>query len=116
MWLNKINRAPCWLWLLDREVVIHCQFILCSNLDLQEHGSNNELPRMNVHYQKSELVLNPICLSDNNHDILMDAASLREGLDYQEEIPDTASESSASNNMEDKDNTESESNDLEEEV
>ena len=72
----------------------------------------NDLPRMNTNYRASILLLNPICLSDKNHDILMDAASLREGLDYDEEIPDSASESSESNNeMDNDDETNSESDD-----
>ncbi len=84
-----------------------CQFVLCPNLDLQERSADNDLPRMNVHYWESVPALNPICLSDENHDILMDAASLREGLDYKEEIPDSASETSASNkDMKEEENTE----------
>ena len=51
-----------------------------------------------------------ICLSDKNHDILMDAASLREGLDYEKEVPDSSSEISADKeDMEEEDGTESES-------
>ncbi len=59
-----------------------CQFVICPNLDLHEVSAKNNLLRMNAHYRESVLALNPICLSDENHDILMDAASLREGLDY----------------------------------
>ena len=66
-----------------------CQFVLCPNLDLQHQSAKNNLPRMNAQYRESVLALNPIHLSDENHDILMDAASLREGLDYKEEIPDS---------------------------
>ena len=55
--------------------------------------------------------MNPIHLSDKNHEILMVAASLREGSDYNEEIPNSASESSASNkDIEEEDNTDNESN------
>ena len=50
-------------------------------------------------------------LSDENHDILMDAASLREGLDYVEEIPDSSSKMSDDNeDMDEDDGSESESN------
>jgi hypothetical protein len=50
-------------------------------------------------------------LSDETHDVLMDAASLREGLDYVEEIPDSSSETSDDNeDMEEDDATESERN------
>jgi hypothetical protein len=52
-----------------------------------------------------------MCLSDETHDILMDAASLREGLDYVEEIPDSSSEiSDDDEETEEEDGTESESN------
>jgi hypothetical protein len=91
---------------------VRCQFLLCPNLDLNEHSAENNLPRMNANYWATILLLNPICLSDKNHDILMDALSLREGLDYDEEIPDSASESSESNNeMDNDDETNSESDD-----
>jgi hypothetical protein len=66
-----------------------CQFVLCPNLDLQQQSAENDLSRMNAQYREGVLALNPIHLSDNNHEILMDAASLREGLDYKEEIPDS---------------------------
>ena len=98
-WLNDIGRAPCWFWLLEKEVVVRCQFVLCPNLDLNENSAENDIPRMNANYRASILLLNPIRLSDKNHDILMDAASLREGLDYDEEIPGSASESRKSVNM-----------------
>ena len=41
--------------------------------------------------------LNPLRLSDDNHDVLMDSASLREGLDYDEVIPFNTLESSDDN-------------------
>ena len=51
-------------------------------------------------------------LSDENHDVLMDAASLREGLDYVEEIPDSSLETTSDDDddMEEDDGTESEIN------
>jgi hypothetical protein len=60
LWLNDINCAPCWFWLLDKEVVMRCQFVICPNLDLQEKSADNNLPRMNVHCWESVLSLNPI--------------------------------------------------------
>jgi hypothetical protein len=91
---------------------VRCQFVLCPNLDPNEHSTENDLPRMNANYRASILFLSPIHLSDKNHDILMDASSLREGLDYDKEIPDSASESSKSNDeMDNDDETNSESND-----
>ncbi len=91
-----------------KAVVVRCQFFLCPNLDLQQQSAEHDLPRMNAQYRKSVLSLNPIHLSDENHDILMDAASLREGLDYEEEIPESASETSASDvDVEEEDDTDS---------
>lgn len=111
-WLNDVGRALCWFWLSEKEVVVRCQFVLCPNLDLKEHSKENDLPRMNANYRASVLLLKPICLSDKNHDFLMDAASLREGVDYDKEIPDSASESSESDDEMDKDDeTNSESDD-----
>ncbi len=89
---------------------MRCRFVLCPNLDLQHQSAKNDLPRMNAQYRESVLALNPINLSDKIHDILMDAASLREGLDYEEEIPDSASETSASDvDIDKEENTDSES-------
>ena len=66
---------------------------------------------MNDQYRQSVLQLNPMRLSDKNHDVLMDVTSLREGLDYVEEIPDSSSETSDDKeDMEEDDGTESESN------
>jgi len=110
LWLNDVDRAPRWFWLSDKEVLVRCQFVLFSNVVLQNHNTDNNLPRMNAQYRQSVLKLNPMRLSDENHDILMDAASLREWLDYVEEIPDSSSETSDDNNMEEDDGTESESN------
>jgi hypothetical protein len=111
LWLNDIDRAPRWFWLSDKEVVVRCQFVLCSNVVLQNHDTDNDLPRMNTQYRQSILQLNPMRLSDETHDVLMDAASLREGLDYVEEIPDSSSETSDDNeDMEEDDATESERN------
>ncbi len=116
LWLNDVNRGPRWFWLSDKEVVVRCQFVLCPNLDLQQQRTENDLPRMNAQYRESVLALNPIHLSDENHDILMDAADLREGLDYEEEIPDSASETSASAvDVEEEDATNSESGESDEE-
>ncbi len=116
LWLNEVIRAPRWFWLSDKEVVVRCQFVICPNLDVHEISAENNLPRMNAHYRESVLVLNPIRLGDENHDTLMDAASLREGLDYEEEIPDSASESSASDeDMEEEVDTDSESDELDNE-
>ncbi len=83
---------------------------------MRQQSAENDLSRMNAQYRESVLALNPIHLSDENHDILVDAASLREGLDYEEEIPDSASETSASNvDGEEEDNTDSESGESDEE-
>ncbi len=66
---------------------------------------------MNAQYRESVLKLDPMRLSDENHDVLMDAASLREGLDYVEEIPDSSSETSDNDEeLEEDDGTDSEGN------
>ena len=111
LWLNDVDHAPRWFWLSNKEVVVRCQFVLCSQLVLQEHNTDNDLPRMNAQYRESVLKLNPMRLSDENHAILMDAARLREGLDYVEEIPDSFLETSDDGEyMEEDDDTESKGN------
>ena len=66
---------------------------------------------MNDQYRQSVWQLNPMRLSDENHDVLMDVTSLREGFDDVEEIPDSSSETSDDKeDMEEDDETESESN------
>ena len=86
VWLNDVPRAPHWYWISDVEVVVRCQFILCCDLELHSLGPNNDLPRLNVNYRAEVLSNNPIKLCVEDHDDLMDAASHREGLDYDEEI------------------------------
>jgi hypothetical protein len=63
-------------------VIVRCQFVLCSDIVLIHHGTNNKLPRLNDNYRREILELEPIKLSDDCRNILMDSASLREGLDY----------------------------------
>ena len=94
VWLNDVPRAQRWFWIGDTEVVMRCQFVLCPKLELQEWSEDNDLPRMNAAHRASILSLNPLRLSDDNHDVLMDSASLREGLDYEEVIPFNTLESS----------------------
>ena len=67
---------------------------MCSALQLIEHNSSNDLLQMNGQYRLSVLVLNPIRLTDEVHDVLMDVANLRDGLDYQEEVPNDCSDES----------------------
>ena len=67
---------------------------MCSDLQLIEHSSDNDLPPMNGQYRLSVLALHPIRLNNKNHNILMDAASLHDGLDYKEEVPDDCSDES----------------------
>ena len=111
LWLNDVDHVPHWFWLSDKEVLVHCKFVLCSNAVLQNHNTDNNLPRMNAQYQKRVLQLNPMCLSDETHDALIDTASLIEGLDYVEEITDSSSETSDDDDDIEEDNgTESESN------
>jgi hypothetical protein len=96
-------------------VVVRCQFILCPNLDLHEHSAENDLPRMSANHRTTVMGLNPIRLSDKHHDVLMDAASLREGLDYMEEIADSASElSNSDEETDDEDDDDSETTDYDE--
>ena len=91
--------------------MVRCQFVLCLNVVLENHNTGNDLPRMKAQYRHSVLQLNPMRLRDEMHDVLMDSASLREGLDYVEEIPDSSSETSDDNKeTEEDDGTESESN------
>jgi hypothetical protein len=111
-----VPRAPRWFYVGEKEVVVHCQFVLCPNFDLHEHSTTNDLPRMNSNHRTTVLLLNPIRLSDEYHNVLMDAASLKEGLDYKEEIPDSASESSDSDDeTDDEEDDNSESSETEDE-
>jgi hypothetical protein len=116
LWLNNVPRAPRWFYVGEKEVVVCCQFVLCPNFDLHEYSATNDLPRMNSNHRTTVLLLNPILLSDKYHDVLMNAASLREGLDYEEEIPDSASESSDNNDeTDDEEDDNSESSETEDE-
>jgi hypothetical protein len=56
---------------------------------------------LNDNYSREILELVPIKLSDDCHNILMDSASLQEGMDYKEEFLD---DSSAGSDLEEMDN------------
>ncbi len=101
VWLNNVARAPRWYWVSDDVVIDQCQFVLCSDIVQIPHGTNNKLPRLNDSYHREILELEPIKLSEDCHNILMDSASLQEGLDYEEEFPD---DSSAGSDLEEMDN------------
>jgi hypothetical protein len=116
LWLNDVPCALSWFYVGEKEVVVRCQIVLCPNFDMQEHSAMNDLPRMNANHRTTVLLLNPICLSEEYHNVLMDSTSLREGLDYEEEIPDSASESSKSDEeMDDKEDDDGENSETEDE-
>ena len=86
--MNDVTQAPRWYWNSEKEVVVRCQFILCSDLELHPHCIQNDLPRLNTNYCAIVLSNNQMKESNEDHDTLMDAASLWEGLDYAEELPE----------------------------
>ena len=57
VWMNDRNRAPRWYWQSEKEVVVRCQSILCSDVQLFEHSSDNDFPKMNGQYRLSVLAL-----------------------------------------------------------
>ncbi len=87
---------------------MRCQCILCSDIELVPHSSDNDLPpRLNRRYR--ELVLEtkkPMKLRENAHDQLMDSVSLRERLDYEEECSDSDSGESGGESEEESDSDE----------
>ena len=80
-----MDRAPQWYTLSEDEVIVRCQCILCSDIELVPHSSDNDLPpRLNRSYRALVLATMKIMkLHENAHDQLMDSVSLREGLDYE---------------------------------
>ena len=96
VWMNDVQRAQRWFWESANEVVVRCQSILCSDVELSKHGPNNDLPRLNARYRAEVLALNPMKIDDQIHDTLMDSASLREGLDFEEEVESDESDSDQS--------------------
>jgi hypothetical protein len=84
---NNVDRAPQWYTLSEEEVIVRCQCILCSDIELAPHGCDNDLPsHLNRRYCKLVLTtMKPMKLSEHKHDQLMDSVSLWEVLDYEEE-------------------------------
>jgi len=87
LWLNYIPYAQYWYTVSATEIVVQCQTILHSNMSLLQHSSANELPRMRRKNRLDILALNPLKVPPSEHDFLMDAVSIREGLDYEIELP-----------------------------
>ena len=88
-WLDYIPYGNHWYTVSHVEVLVRCQTILQSNVELMPyHSEDNQLPpRMNQDSREQALALAPLRMTDDDHDFLMDAASLMEGLDYEVEIP-----------------------------
>jgi hypothetical protein len=38
VWMNPVQRAQRWFWEPANEVVVRCQYILCSDVELSNHG------------------------------------------------------------------------------
>jgi hypothetical protein len=72
---------------------MRCQCILCSDIELVPHSSDNDLPPwLNWSYRVLVLAtMKPMKLRENAHDQLMESVSLWEGLDYEEECNDNDS-------------------------
>ena len=88
IWLNYVPRANHWYTIGNTKVLVRCQSLLQSKIQLLPHSPDNKLPRMNEKSRLQAVALNPLRLRNEDHDFLMDAASLLEGLNYEEEIPD----------------------------
>jgi len=87
-WLNYVPYANNWYTVSDVEVLVRCQTILQSDVQLVPPSPENELPSMTRVTRAQALALNPLRVTNENHDFLMDAASLMEGLDYEVDIPE----------------------------
>ena len=91
-WLNYVPYANHWYTVSEVEVLVRCQTILHSDVKLAPHSHENKLPGMNPASRAQALALNPLRVTDEDHDFLMDAASLMEGLDYEVDIPDASTD------------------------
>ena len=72
----------------EDKIVVRWQCILCSDLELLPHGNENDLsPLLNRRYHELVLVTRkPVKLMIEIHDQLMDSVSLREVLDYEQDL------------------------------
>jgi hypothetical protein len=93
LWLNNVDRAPQWYTLSEEEVIVRCQCVLCSDLELLPHGIDNDLPPwLNRRYLELVLAtMKAMRLMIETHNQLMDLVSLWEGLDYEEDCNDSDS-------------------------
>ncbi len=92
LWFNNVNRAPRWYTLSEDEVIVRCQCVLGSDVELVPHSSDNDLP-LHLNRRYRDLVwetMKPMKLREDNHE-LMDSVSLREGLEYKEECSNSES-------------------------
>ncbi len=86
LWFNNVDRAPRWYTLSEDEVIVRFQCILCSDIELVPHSSDNDLPpHLNWSYRALVLAtMKQMKLHENAHNQLIDSVSLWEGLDYEE--------------------------------
>ena len=75
LWFNDVDRAPQWYTLSGDEAIVRSQSLLCSDIKLVPHISENDLPpRLNRRYR--ELVLETMqpmkLVCEDTHNQLMD--------------------------------------------
>ena len=92
LWFNDVDPAPRWYTLSEDEVIVRCQCILGSDIELVPHSSENDLPpHLNQRYRQLVLEkMKPMKLHEDTHDQLMDSVSLWE-LDYEEKCSNSES-------------------------
>ena len=79
--------------LSEDEVIVRCQCVLGSDIELVPHSSDNGSPPcLNQRYRDLVLeTMKPRKLHEDTHNQLMVLVSLQEGLDYEEECSDSKS-------------------------
>ena len=89
VWLNYVPRAQFWYTVGLTEVLVQCQTVLHADVPLQPyHETANPLPeRMNARTRDEAVAKNPLLVTGQDHDFLMDAAGDLEGLDYEMVVP-----------------------------
>ena len=86
IWLNHVPRAKNWYFVGNKKVTVRLKGLLHADLDMMPISADNPLPRINRRVKEQVLPLNPIKVSDYDHDYMMDEAHRREDFDFEEDF------------------------------
>jgi len=116
-WLYDVPRALRWYFPGDIEIIVRMQTVLNADLNLEPYTDSNPMPRMNRTTMEQVLQKNPVKMSADDWDWMMDEAHRRIDFGFEEVVEDSSDDESdeeSESESEDSMSDDSESDDSEE--